>query len=107
MMVRRGMIKERSEIPIRRIILPSILVERRFGLAAFYARGMDSVIYNQSPPHCKWRNLLCYSRILTIACAEKRFSMAKLCWRFIGLAQVKEWSLSQMARIRRIIEQQN
>src|SRR5262249_19743928 len=54
-----------------------------------------------------WRDVLCYSRILTIACAEKRFSLAKLCWWFIGLAQVKEWSLSQMARIRRIIEQQN
>jgi hypothetical protein len=35
MMVRRGMIKERSGNPVRRIILPSILVERRFGLAAF------------------------------------------------------------------------
>jgi hypothetical protein len=35
MMVRRGMIKAGSENPIRRIILPSILVERRFGLRAF------------------------------------------------------------------------
>jgi hypothetical protein len=44
MIIRRVIIKAGGENPVRRIILPSILVERRFGLAAFYARGMNSVI---------------------------------------------------------------
>jgi hypothetical protein len=44
MMIRRGVIKERSENPVRRIILPSKLIERRFDLADFYARGMNLAI---------------------------------------------------------------
>src|SRR5215475_6543862 len=38
--VRKGSINKRNENPVRRIVLPSISVERRFGLPAFYARGV-------------------------------------------------------------------